>query len=305
MIIKLSTNYDHPLARQAPGGKAVWKDAVFLINQEVEECDAWIVHEGLLRPEATRCPKDSICFLTGEPPEIRTYDPAWLAAFSKVVTCHRDMSHPRRQLGQTALPWLVGRSFDQLAGSEFPEKESNLSVICSDKATIDGHRRRLAFVEQLLALMPAPRFGRGFTPLPDKWDGLAPYRYSVAVENSRHEHYWTEKIADCFLAGTVPIYWGDPTIHDYFPADAMIILETLDPVEAARIIRSEATAEAYERRLPALREARRLVLEDYNLFEVAHRLAKSCASGAAASPVLLSPERRLRGWRARLKRLFG
>jgi hypothetical protein len=203
------------------------------------------------------------------------------------------------------LPWLVGRSFDQLVGPEFPQKESNLSVICSDKATIDGHRRRLAFVEQLLALTPAPRFGRGFTPLADKWDGLAPYRYSVAVENSRHEHYWTEKIADCFLAGTVPNYWGDPAIRDYFPADAMIILETLDPVEAARIIRSEATVEAYERRLPALREARRLVLEDYNLFEVAYRLAKTCVSGAGASPVTLSPERRLRGWRARLKRLFG
>ena len=85
LIIKLSTNYDHPLAGQAPGGKAVWKDAVFVINQEVEECDAWIVHEGLLRHDATRCPKHSICFLTGEPPEIRTYDPGWPSAFSKVV----------------------------------------------------------------------------------------------------------------------------------------------------------------------------------------------------------------------------
>ena len=84
-----------------------------------------------------------------------------------------------------------------------------------------------------------------------------------------------------------------------------IILETLDPVEAARIIRCEATEEAYERRLRALRKARRLILEDYNLFEVAHRLAKSCATGAVATPVILSPERRLRGWRARLKRLFG
>jgi len=51
----------------------------------------------------------------------------------------------------------------------------------------------------------------------------------VAVENSGHDHYWTEKVADCFLAGTVPIYRGAPNIRAYFPAEAMIVIDTLDP----------------------------------------------------------------------------
>jgi hypothetical protein len=223
-----------------------------------------------------------------------------------VVTCDRRLRHPGSQLAQTALPWLVGRSYDELSSSDFLEKTDDVSVICSNKAMIGGHRRRIRFVEQLLALSPMPRFGRGFHDLPDKWDGLAPFRYSVAIENSRHDHYWTEKIADCFLAGTVPIYWGAPNIKDYFPEESMIIIDTLDPVEVARIIKAEATPEAYQRRLPALREAKRRVLEEYNLFEVAYQMAKAGKSKAPTVPVTLSPERRSRayGWYLRIRRMF-
>lgn len=244
--------------------------------------------------------------LTGEPPDIKTYEPGWLAGFARVATCDRYLCHPASVLAQTALPWLVGRSYDELVTADFPAKTEDTSVICSNKAIIGGHRRRLRFVEQLPGLSPMTRFGRGFRDLPDKWDGLAPFRYSVAVENSRHDHYWTEKIADCFLAGTVPIYWGAPNIRDYFPADSMIVIDTLDPVEVARIIKAEATLEGYQRRQPALREAKRRVLEEYNLFEVASQMAKSGQTGVPSVPITLSPERRSRayGWYQRIRSIL-
>lgn len=103
-----------------------------------------------------------------------------------------------------------------------------------------------------------------------------------------------------------PIYWGAPNIRDYFPADSMIVLDTLDPVEVARIIKTEATPEAYQRRLPALREAKRRVLEEYNLFEVAYQMAKAGQTGGPAVSVTLNHERRSRayGWYLRIKRMF-
>jgi hypothetical protein len=307
LIIKLSTNYANSLARQTPGGAAAWKDAVFVINDDVADCDAWIVHEGLMKVETTRCPSARVFLLTGEPPDIKTYEKRWLSRFSRVTTCHKGLRHPSVTLAQTALPWSVCRTFDELRGSDLPTKTADVSVICSNKAMVGGHRRRLGFVERLIKLSPMPRFGRGFRCLPDKWEGLAPFRYSVAIENSRHDHYWTEKIADCFLAGTVPIYWGAPNIRDYFPEESMIVIDTLDPIEAARIIKDEATHEAYQRRLPALREAKRRVLEDYNLFEVAYQMAKSGRPGAQSVPVTLHPERRSRayGWYLRIRRMFG
>ncbi len=30
----------------------------------------------------------------------------------------------------------------------------------------------------------------------------------IQVENSQIDTYFTEKLLDCFLTGTVPIYWG-------------------------------------------------------------------------------------------------
>ena len=86
----------------------------------------------------------------------------------------------------------------------------------------------------------------------------------------------------------------------------MILIDTLDPVEVARIIKTEATPEAYQRRLPALREAKRRVLEEYNLFEVAYQMAKTGHGKTPAVPVTLSPERRSRpyGWYLRIKRMF-
>ena len=307
MLIKLSINLQHPLLLQTPGGKGRWKDATFVLNEEVSECDAWVVYEGLFGPETTRCPAGQVMLITGEPSDIRIYEKGWLGNFDRVRTVQSNISHPRRIVGHTALPWYLGPGYDQLASADFPMKTADISVICSNKAMIGGHRRRMRFVDRLLELSPMPRFGRGFHELPGKWDGLAPFRYSVAIENSRHDHYWTEKIADCFLAGTVPIYWGAPNIADYFPREAMIILDTLDPEEAARIIRAEATPEAYARRLPALREAKRRVLEEYNLFEVAYQLAKAGQNKAPEVTVTLSPERRSRayGWYLRIRRMFG
>ena len=294
------------MVRQTPGGKSAWKDAIFIINSPVRDCDAWVVHDGLTRADSTRCDPSRVMLFTGEPPDIKTYKPSWLSQFAKVITCQPGLRHPSLVLSQTALPWFVGRTYDELQGADFPAKTDDISVICSNKAMIGGHRRRLRFVEQLLELSPMPRFGRGFRDLPDKWEGLAPFRYSIAVENSRHDHYWTEKIADCFLAGTVPIYWGAPNIRDYFPEEAMILIDTLDPVEVARIIKTEATPEAYQRRLPALREAKRRVLEEYNLFEVAYQMAKAGQTGGPAVPITLNHERRSRpyGWYLRIKRMF-
>ncbi|NQW47660.1 MAG: hypothetical protein HQ464_07830 [Planctomycetes bacterium] len=52
------------------------------------------------------------------------------------------------------------------------------------------------FVTGLQPLLPMHRFGQGVKPLADKWDGLAPYRSTIVIKNSRVPHYWTEKIAD-------------------------------------------------------------------------------------------------------------
>ena len=50
--------------------------------------------------------------------------------------------------------------------------------------------------------------------LKDKIDGLRDYRYHFCIENIKRDYWFTEKLIDCFVTGTIPIYWGCPSIFD-------------------------------------------------------------------------------------------
>jgi hypothetical protein len=51
---------------------------------------------------------------------------------------------------------------------------------------------------------------------------LSKYRFSLCFENMPMTGYVTEKLFDCFYAGTVPIYWGAPDINELVPSEAYI-----------------------------------------------------------------------------------
>ncbi len=53
---------------------------------------------------------------------------------------------------------------------------------------------------------------------------LAGYRFALCLENSSFPGYISEKIFDCFFAGTVPVYLGAPDVQDYIPADCYVDL---------------------------------------------------------------------------------
>jgi len=185
-----------------------------------------------------------------------------------VISSHRQLRHPAVQFSQTGLPWHVGKSYDELSREGLPPKSKILSTIASNKSFTAGHRQRLAFVESLKQRPCGDVFGRGARELRDKWDGLAAYRYSVAIENCAYPDYWTEKIADCFLAGTVPFYFGCPNITDYFPPEAFEQIDLANPEKALERIGEVLAGNDYEQRQPALAKAKNLVLNEYNLFNL-------------------------------------
>ncbi len=135
------------------------------------------------------------------------------------------------------------------------EKTRMLSLIASRKRRLSGHRLRHKAVRALAAKRIAVDvMGRGYRAFEDKAEGLAPYRYSVVIENSRQTGYITEKVIDAFLCRTVPIYWGAPDIGDYFNTDGMIVCTTLAQIVAAA---KSLSAEDYAARKDAIEENRR------------------------------------------------
>jgi hypothetical protein len=52
---------------------------------------------------------------------------------------------------------------------------------------------------------------------------LGGYKFCIAFENCTDcKGYITEKIWDCYFAGTVPIYWGADNITEYIPKELFI-----------------------------------------------------------------------------------
>jgi peptidoglycan hydrolase-like protein with peptidoglycan-binding domain len=75
-----------------------------------------------------------------------------------------------------------------------------------------------AFPDRLLAA--ARRVWRGAAK--SKSETISKYTFALCFENSVLKGWITEKIFDCFFAGTVPVYWGAPEIADRVPAECFI-----------------------------------------------------------------------------------
>lgn len=59
-------------------------------------------------------------------------------------------------------------------------------------------------------------------PVENKYEFQRQYKFSIAFENSSTDGYVTEKILQAFAAGTIPIYWGDPSVTKDFNEKAFI-----------------------------------------------------------------------------------
>ena len=53
-------------------------------------------------------------------------------------------------------------------------------------------------------------------------------QYGVAIENTSHRGYFTEKILDLLLLKTIPVYWGCSNIEKYFNTAGIIRVENVD-----------------------------------------------------------------------------
>ena len=98
------------------------------------------------------------------------------------------------------------------------------SLIASPKRDQPGHRLRHRIVERARAeAMDLDIMGRAYRPFGAKEEGLAPYRFSVIIENVREPSYISEKLLDSLICRTVPIYWGAPDADRYFDTSGMIL----------------------------------------------------------------------------------
>lgn len=158
----------------------------------------------------------------------------------------------------------------------------------------DGYELRKRVASALMDDGRIDCFGYGIQEIPSKLAGLADYRFSIALENTRQDYYFSEKLIDCFLTDTVPVYWGCPGLGDIFDVRGVV---RFDDVEDLLALIDTLDADLYDRMLPFVRANKQLAIEErLDTLQGQHeRLAEELVERIGwVEPVRVRP--RLVGW---------
>ncbi len=270
MLVYISANYSYPnLLRQTPNNKGLWDGIQFTLDKP-DQCDFVVVINQPLKDINIKCRKGGKILLIQEPPyERNNYLKDYFPFFDKIICGFDKRSSTKIVNDQAALPWHVNKNYEQLINLRYidSEKMNKISWVTSNSNVNPGHEPRLQFMKIMKQTdLEVDVFGRGIKPIDDKFDGIYPYQYTLAIENYSEENYWTEKIADAFLCYTMPIYYGCENIEDFFPQESFIKIDIHKPAEAIETIRDALKNDLWKKNIKAITEARNLVLNKYQLF---------------------------------------
>lgn len=278
-------NEESGFKQQSEKNQARWGNCSFTFNPLEQNYDWLVIIDDIPyitpnRIELLKCPKENTILVTTEPSSITRYGSAFAKQFHYLITNQDEkvLPHPNAMRSQTGNVWFYGKNYDEVVSITHPQKTKKLSTVCSDKQQGHTmHRLRYDFTKKMEKEIPElERFGRGFKWIEKKADALDDYEFHVAIENHIETNVWTEKLADAFLGFTVPIYCGCPNVYDYFPQDSLIQIDINDMENSIKKIKEIITTEGeYERRLDAVKEARRLVIEEYNLLAMINKIVEN------------------------------
>ncbi len=161
-------------------------------------------------------------------------------------------------------------------------KEFSVSMVCGFKKLTAGHKlRHQIWKHQKDIDIPKKFFMSShgkksfywFTPvknidnnplLGDDKSILFKSEFHVCIENVAIKNFFTEKLIDCLLAKSVPLYWGCTNISDFFNPDGFIFVKDRDDLIQKA---NQVTPELYNLMKPAILENFEKAKTYINLYE--------------------------------------
>lgn len=141
--------------------------------------------------------------------------------------------------------WLQEKDYMNI---DLSKKQYKISCLVGGKRITVGHEIRLSmyFHQEFFQMFPFTFYRSCAHPLlPEitknpfleskecsaKHELFTTFQFHLAIENSRQDNYFTEKLVDCLISKTIPIYYGCPNIGSYFDTSGWIVLEQGTPDE--------------------------------------------------------------------------
>lgn len=257
-------------SKQTPNNLGIWDNLVGV--SDINEADYFIALETV----NTNTPIDKTIFIKREPDYIRRLGQL---NFKHVIDFNKTNG---------GVTYWLDKTYDELSNLEYPDKQNLISCVASSK-----HSHRNNYIKSLFKDDSSIHlYGRGHDVnyYGDnykgelnyagncKFKGLIDYKFTIVMENSQQKNYWTEKLADAYLSWCMPIYWGCPNISDYFPENSykLIDINSTDPIRDINEIISKPLT---DEEIKAIGEARNLILNKYNIWEVVNAKIKEIENG--------------------------
>ena len=152
-----------------------------------------------------------------------------------------------------------GKSFISEKDAKIYPKTKLISIVASNKLLCPAHYYRAEIVQKFKD--KCDLYGRGYNPIDDKLDALKDYCFSIAMENGNYPNMVSEKISDCFMAGTIPVFYGIDNIGDFYNEEGIIKLDKNFKIE-------DLSFDLYNSKIKAVKDnfnraVNQLVIEDY------------------------------------------
>jgi hypothetical protein len=176
-----------------------------------------------------------------EPFEVISHKLEWLLSNYKKFDFILTYEDSLLRTDSRFVKYVVGGSFlkptDKIV---LANKDKFISMVFSKKNYLPGHNLRHQIYNEFRESKIIDFFGNAIMPFDYQGTPYSRYKYSIVIENVSKKNYFTEKLIDCLLFKTIPIYFGDPEIGIHFNSRGIIKLTNLsDLKEIIQDIRNE------------------------------------------------------------------
>lgn len=259
------------IEKHSPNGSCVWGDYEFFLNQEIEECDYWLVCENMaFESEKTIVYPENV--ILSESADIDNYSKSFLSKFNYVYSYKKVTKHKNLIKSIPIIPWFVKMNYDELNKPRKIEKYKAMSLLTSDKKISINHIKRLNFVKKINKYFgeAIDIHGPGFTDhVYDKKIALEPYMNSIILESFEVPDYFSEKLGDCYLFQTFPVYNGCTNLEEYFNFRAYERINMHDFSTSVKIIKQVLDSKSlYQEKIEFIYEAKNKYLNSYSIFPI-------------------------------------
>lgn len=148
------------------------------------------------------------------------------------------------------------------------DKKNEISYITSYKKSTEGQILRHQIWDLYSNKNDINGFNLNFIKTPPRIPFKNPLfekaKFSIAVENCISNNYLTEKILDCFLSKTIPIYYGCPNIGKFFNEKGILNFNNISELDKILL---NVNPKMYDELLDVVEENFNIAQKYKNLYE--------------------------------------